>query len=636
MRNLFKKLRRKTVPGKETTAKRGGSGFGKEQPKAGNSGELSPLAALRQRFAGGSKTWLLLAWDISGLQAALFRAGGQQGGVLAQAGSTLPNFAEALDEVLSELRHQNPARPQRVALAARPVLPAVVNLPVAPDKPKPPAQMRELVQADLEPVLAEFGSLWSLGALLQARGHLSPEDRERIMVEESLRREGKHTPLRYGETALELGLIDRATLDACLETQEQLQHLDASIVSGWRGRFEDGQALWLACGVGQGMYEEWREALAERNLSLTACLPLAWLLSEADAVEPGRKESASTRVALELHREEVVAVHRLQGRVLAARSEGRMERPLGPDWLARLVADWANDGRCSIELVCLHADDEAAAQGIRDDLGLCTGQPISLRNAEESWSALWRHLAAQAEAQGSVLPRIVERELHGAAWANHDVRRLALLGVILVLLGVTEGWQRYQLHLLETKIANRNKAEQDRALSAQQQAKFNSELTELAKDLDATRKKLEPLVNEQERLKLLMAMRRNLPDLLAMLAQSVGNDAVLESVRSSKSDSNAASIQVVAWSPSYTGAQAFADTVGVMSQDLGYGVVQTEIVQRKGRNNKAGHEVNFWLQPEAEDLEGASKAAPGARTDSSQPMPPPGTGISSIASPARP
>jgi hypothetical protein len=451
-----------------------------------------------------------------------------------------------------------------------------------------------------------------------------------------LHREGKHTPLRYGETALELGLIDRATLDACLETQEQLQHLDSTIISGWRGRVEDGQALWLACGIGQEMYQEWREALAEHHLKLTACLPLAWLLSEGDVIESGRKESASTSVALELHREEVVAVHRLQGRVLAARSEGRMERPLGPDWLARLVADWVNDGRCSIELICLHAQDEAAAHEISDDLGLCTGQQISVRPANESWSGLWRHLAAQAEAQVSFLPRIIERELRGSAWANHDVRRLALLGVVVALLGLNEGWQRYQLHQLETKIASRNKAEQDKAQNTQLQAKFNSELTALAKDLDATRKKLEPLVNEQERLKLLMAMRRNLPDLLAMLAQSVGNDAVLESVRNSKGDSNAASIQVVAWSPNYTGAQAFADTVGVLSRSLGYGVTQTEIVQRKGRNNKAGHEVNFWLQPESDDLEASTKETPAALNASGQPAHPPTSGISAVPAPARP
>lgn len=624
MKNLLKKLR-----GKATAAKHGPGADGKKSAKPAG-------YALRRHFSGGSKTWLLLAWDIDGLRAALFAGGGQQGGILARAASVLPNFAEALDEILSELQRQNPARPKRVALAARHVLPAVVNLPVAPDKPKPPAQMRELVQADLEPVLAEFGSLWSLGALLQARGHLSPEDRERIMVEESLRREGKHTPLRYGETALELGLIERGTLDACLDMQAQLQHLEATIVSGWRGRFEDGQALWLAAGIGQGMYEEWREALAERHLHLTACLPLAWLLSETDTGEPGRKESTGTHVALELHREEVVAVHRRQGQVLAARSESRMERPLGPDWLARLVADWANDGRCSIELICLHAEDEAAAQSIRDDLGLCTGQPIGVRHAEASRNSLWRHLMAQAEAPGSTLPRIVERELRGSLWANHDVRRLALLGAALLLLGATEGWQRYQLHSMETKIANRNKAEHDKAQGIQQQIKFNAELTELARNLDATRKKLEPLVNEQERLNLLMAMRRNLPDLLAMLAQSVGNDAVLESVRNSKGDSNAAAIQVVAWSPSYTGAQAFADTVGVMSRNLGYGVVQTEIVQRKGRSNKAGHEVNFWLQPEAEDLEEAPKALQGAQVGSNRPAPPPGAGISSIAPATRP
>lgn len=311
-------------------------------------------------------------------------------------------------------------------------------------------------------------------------------------------------------------------------------------------------------------------------------------------------------------------------------------RPLGPDWLARLVADWANDGRCSIELICLHADDESAAQEISDDLGMCTGQPISVRFAEASWNGLWRHLATQGEAQSSPLPRIIERELRGSAWANHDIRRLALLGVVVALLGLNEAWQRYQLHQLETKIASRNKAEQDKAQNTQLQAKFSNELAELAKNLDTTRKKLEPLVNEQERLKLLVAMRRNLPDLLAMLAQSVGNDAVLESVRNSKGDSNAASIQVVAWSPNYTGAQAFADTVGVLSRSLGYGVTQTEIVQRKGRNNKAGHEVNFWLQPESEDLEASTKEAPAAINASGQPVSLPASGISAAPDPARP
>lgn len=600
----------------------------KHRKTASASSGASPLAAWRNRFSSAGKPWLLLAWDIDGLQAALFSAAGKNAAVVARAASAQPQFASALDEVLAELGRESPLRPRRVALAARHVVPAVVNLPVAPDKPRPSRQMRELIQADLEPTLAEFGSLWSLGALLEARGYLSAEERERI---ESLRRDGKHTALRYGETALELDLIDRITLDTCLEAQEQLQHPDTSIISGWRGRVEDNRPLWLACGVGSKTYAEWNDALAERDLKLVVCLPLAWLVSEGEAIEPGHKDHA-TQIALELHREEIVAVHRHQGRILASRNEGRMERPLSPDWLARLIADWASDGRCALELVCLRPEDEAAALAISDDLTLCTGHPISIRGSADSRDALWRHLIAHATGDSSRLPRIVERELHGSPWANHDIRRLALLGAVITLLGAHEAWQHYALHQLETRMASRTKAERDKAESAQLQSKFNSELNELAKDLDLTRKKLEPLVNERERMNLLLAMRQNLPELLAMLAQAVGNDAVLESVRNSKGNSNAASIQVVAWSPSYTGAQAFADTVGELSQRLGYGVVQTEIVQRRGRNNKPGDEVNFWLQPESDDLDGMPRngaTVPGFSA-------PPSTGISAVVPGVRP
>ena len=84
---------------------------------------------------------------------------------------------------------------------------------------------------------------------------------------------------------------------------------------------------------------------------------------------------------------------------------------------------------------------------------------------------------------------------------------------------------------------------------------------------------------------------------------------MLDSLRNSKVGSNATSIQVVAWSPSYTGAQAFVSRIAELTRELGYGVSQTEIVERKGRNNKLGHEVNFWLVPEGDDLESASTTA---------------------------
>lgn len=578
---------------------------GKNTTPTGDAGQAQRK---RKSLKRATKPWLLLAWDIDGLQATIF-PNPNHATQPTSAHSAQPRFADALAEILETLGRLTPLRPRQVALAARHLLPAIVNLPVTPDKPRPVAQMRELVQAELEPALAEFGSLWSLGALLETRSHLSAEERERVMIEESMRREGKHTPLRYGETALELDLIDRSTLDSCLEIQEGLQHLDTTILSGWRGRIEDNHPLWLACGTGTSHYENWQQALSEHKLKLGATLPLAWLVSEGDTA-PDNSRRDTNQIAIELHHEEVIAVRRSHGKILATRSENRMERPLGPDWLARLVADWVSEGRSTLELVCLHPNDEAPAEAIREDLALCTGQAVSLRSAADSRDALWRHLFTQATATESSLPRIVDRELRGSIWANHDVRRIAVLGAIALALAGFEGWQRYTIYTLENRMEARQKAEQEKTKSAQQQAQFNNELVELGKDLDSTRKKLEPLLNERERLNLLLAMRHNLPELLAMLAQAVGNDAVLESVRNSKGNGNASSIQVVAWSPSYTGAQAFADKVGVLSRSLGYGVAQTEILQRQGRDKKAGHEINFWLQPEADDLDGSPALPP--------------------------
>ena len=424
---------------------------------------MKPL--FKRLRSGRQKPWLLLAWDITGLKAAVFAEEGGQGRIVATTESPQARFTEALDEILLALGRQSEIRPQRVALAARSLLPGVVNLPVPPDRPRPTVQMRELVQSEIEPVLAEFGSLWSMGALLEARRHLSAMDREKVTLEEAMRREGRRTPLRYGETALEMELIHRAALDECLDLQEHLQNLDASTMAGWRGRIQDKHPLWLACGVGAANYQEWQDAITRRHLRLEACLPLVWLASEstAEAAPEKRRDGPVATVSLELHQEEVVAVHRQNGLVLAARSEGRMERRLHADWLARLLADWSGEARLSVELVCLHTGDEALANSLCDDLGLCTGHPVQLRPVGESWERFWLHLAREASGDSSRLPRIVERELRGSLWNDHDIRRLAAIGVVIAGLGVVEGLQRYKLYRLNTTVAEKSQVEKTKA-----------------------------------------------------------------------------------------------------------------------------------------------------------------------------
>lgn len=589
------------------------------------------LDALRGKLGGGNTTWLLLAWDVRGMAAELVQVTRGETTSLASASSHQGRFGAALDEVMPQLAAVSPVRPRRVALAARHVLPAVVDLPVQPDKPRRPEQMRELIQADLEPVLGEFGSLWSMGALLQARGYLTPAEREQITLEEAVRRQNRSNQLRYGEIAIELGMIEREALDECLDQQAALQNLEASVMAGWRGRIEDKHPLWLVCGVGQATYNEWREALSRRGLQLSATLPLSWLLSDplpAARSEPElRREQPVPCIDLEIHPEEVVAILRRHGQVVATRSEGRIERIPAADWLNRIVADWTAETRAQIAIHFVDAADDELGDGLADALNLTTGHPCSARRAADVRQALWRNLLREASAPVAQLPRMVASELRGSPWQDPDTRRLLALGGVMLALAATEGVQQYRLHALEAKMAEHQRKEKARNVTTQQEAQINQKLSELGKDLDATRRQLEPLLNDRSRLSRIVAMRVDLPDLLYLLAQAVGSDAVMEEVHNDNTYSAGSAIQVVAWSPSYTGAQDFVNRMAVLAREKGYGVSQMEIKERKGRNNRKGHEVRFWLVLEENELEGNEH--PALPVTVPAPAQPAGAGISS-------
>lgn len=615
---------------------------GEFREAAANSSAAAPFwrsafASLRDRFGTGSTAWLLLSWDVCGMEAVLMQAGKDGATLLGSAASRQGRFAAALDEVMAQLAAATPVRPRRVALAARHVLPAVIDLPVQPDKPRRPEQMRELIQADLEPVLAEFGSLWSMGALLQARGYLSPADRERITMEEAVRRQSRSNQLRYGEIAIELELIERDALDECLDQQVALQNLEASVMAGWRGRIEDKHPLWLVCGIGQTTYDEWREALSRRGLQLGATLPLSWLVSDPEPAAPtpseARREQSAPCIDLEIHAEEVVAVLRRRGHVVATRSEGRIERAPAADWVNRIIADWTAESRAQIAIHFMDAADDEFGEALADALNLTTGHPCTVRQAAASRQALWRNLLREANAPLSQLPRMVAGELRGSVWKDPDVRRLLALGGVLLGLAATEGVQQYRLHGLEAKMAAHQMKEKQHSSNAQLEAQVNQKLLELGKGLDATRRQLEPLLNDRSRLNRIVSMRVDLPDLLYLLAQAVGSDAVMEEVHNDNTNSEGSAIQVIAWSPSYTGAQDFVNRMAVLAREKGYGLSQMEIKERKGRNNRRGHEVKFWLLLEDGDLEGNEHPAPPAATSSTPPVPA-GAGISS-QSPAR-
>lgn len=566
---------------------------------------------LRQHLGRRSSVWLALTWDVCGLSAALVDARAPGHPVLARSSARSARFDTALAQVLQDFRTQGAPAPRHVVLAARHVVPTVLTqLPVDPDKPRKPAQMRELLQADLEQPLAEFGSLWSLGAVLQARGFLSASQREQVSMEEALRRQNKAHQLRYGEIAIELGLIDRAALDACLDLQAALQSLDAQLWAGWCGRTHDKHPLWLACGVGLATFQDWESALAAHGLRLNVALPLAWLAGAESAPPPDTRQE-TWRVDLELHAEELVAVQYCNGQVTAARSEGRVERTLSADWLLRVVGDWVAEPRVQLRMLCLHAADDAQSAALAENLALLSGHTCTVLSSPQTQESLWRNLLAQALAAPAQLPRIALSEQNGPLLAQPDMRRALALGLVVLALVAVEGVQRYRLAGLQARWQAQQDSEKQRTSTQQLTQQANQKLRELGEGLEKARTELAPLLAERSRLVRIVAMRRDLPELLYQLAQAVGNDAVLEEIHNDSTRATTAAIQVIAWAPSYTGAQDFVSRMAALARNQGYGVAQTEIKERAGRDGRKGHELKFWLLWEDSELEVDNTPAPG-------------------------
>lgn len=560
-------------------------------------------------FSRNGRAWLLLRHDINGTYAAIATDHGADFHISAQVASANTGLDAALKEILSLFAQAGHKPPRRVALASRLIQPLTANLPIPPDKPRPAAQMRELLRNDLESALAEFGSLWSLGALLQTRAHLSPADRDRVLIEESARRESRRAPLRYGETALELGLIERADLQECLELQEQLQFLDSQITSAWLGRLENREPLWLACGVSQNVYQRWQQEIEAHGLRLELALPLAWLLSETEPATP-EPEDAASLISLEFLHEDVRAVRRRAGRILATRSEGRMERPLQADWLARLLDEWSDESRARIELVCPLPDDEARTPAIAEDLHLITGLETTLRSTAQCERMFWHSLMREAGASRDEirLPRLAPRELAGSPWKNRDLQRVMVAAAVLLLLIGIEGVQRVRLHRLEARMAETFRKETESQNSTKLTLQVGNEMKELGRRLDEARSALQPVLADHDRLQTIVSMRQHLPELLLGLAQTVQGDAVLERVSNTRMSQDATAIRVEAWSADYTGAQAFVNRVAERVRAQHYGVVQTEIVEARGRTGQKGHRVGFWLVVEGDELEMPSAA----------------------------
>ncbi|GHT89814.1 hypothetical protein AGMMS49545_01160 [Betaproteobacteria bacterium] len=515
--------------------------------------------------------------------------------------SDLADFAHALDEVLSHLRLAGIKAPRHCLIASRLIVAARVDFPVDPESPRPPLQMREMASAEMESVVAEFGAQWTIGAVLQARGLITAEARERIVLELAVRREQSTTPTAptcFGQVACDLKLVTAQALEESLHLQEKLQRLESGLACGWAGYAEEaGHApVWLASATGISTFSHFETACKRHKLKLTGALPILWTASETP-------DETERRIALEIHGEDVVAVLRHRGRVAASRSEGRMERTLAVDWLARMVDDWRGSGIHDLEMVCLEAQNDAALTALLEKFEQHWGKPPLLRDGRATRQKLLETMVRQYQARLPRLPIIRFGNPQKKWWKRPAFWQLCAPMLTLCLVGGVEIQQRLAMKTIQTRFAQNDLETKKQAQAQQQEAKFNQEQQQANKLLEESRQEIVRMIPEIERLLAIEGMVNHLPQLLRTLAQNIGNDVVLEAVRNSHAGGDIGHIQVVGWSPDYGSAQSFALRTQDALSGMGYVVAQTDVKAAPGRDEKQGYQVSFWLMPVAEELD---------------------------------
>ena len=178
---------------------------------------------------------------------------------------------DAVAAVIRDLDIEDANELQSVALITPCVITDIIELPIPADEKRDPDEMQELIRWEMDPLLAEHSTLWSMSAVLYGLGYIDDSKRESLV-----QYAGKSGETRYGEVALSMGLIDQEQVDIASQLLEKLTDLDEDLSAAWTpiGQGMDtGTSLWLATACSRQYKEEWVEAFASNGIELSALCP---------------------------------------------------------------------------------------------------------------------------------------------------------------------------------------------------------------------------------------------------------------------------------------------------------------------------------------------------------------------------
>ncbi len=540
--------------------------------------------------AGGAGPVLAFESDGFRLRGALIKPRRGSPEVVGPYSSRSTDPINAISEILRQLKGQAGRLPKTVCLVSASAVGAIVDLPVTPDKPRPKAQMREMIRWELEPQFAQQNELWMIGAIMEGRGFLTRAQRHEIAVDLETQAAGGKRLIRFGEMAVEKNFITREQLDECLMLREKLVVADDDIACGWQpieNEEMDGsiRVSWYVCGIGESIRKQWSAAFSRNGLRLAWIYPLA---GTAFAALNHIAQPESQRILIQIQQEQITCIRGEADRIITFRSERRSVEDVADD---PSIAICQEEMRPGIERVCLQAEDTAPAA----DLGQRLGREVMpLPEGNEVLLGAGLHMMGLASSQLAV--RLEASDPAPPLWKNPDVIRIAIAAsVLLVIIGVEAG-NRWRLVQFEGRLASLNQQFDETLTLNKALERTNREIQDLQEQIAVRQAELadyQTKLNIVENI--LLARRDRVPDILAAVQDSINEEVVLDSIEERKGTIE--NFTLAGWALSDTSGQLFISKLDRNLEALGLTVAEEKLRRGRSRLEMDGFVLELRIVP---------------------------------------
>jgi len=561
----------------------------------------------------------LLVFETDGfsLRAALIKNSGYKTSVVFTAGSPLADMAEAIKEIAEQLK-QNGYKGGKAILLSPAVLSTLVELPINPKKSRPIPQMQELIRWEVEPLLMQHTTRWTVGHMLVGQGYMTAEQAQTVMDMQ----QGKANPTgdlqttdklslrRFGELAEELGYIRRSQLNACLTGQEWLKSEDEDIALGWsaQGEVEDvpGTFGWLVSCVSKELLDRWESAFKAHNIKLQAMYPLTGSSNTL------HKTDSPSSVVIESHKGMAFVSKISKGFIT---NQQQYVNPQQTD-VARCLesfhsinstlntviglANWQGD---TLELVNeLRSSLEREVSVLANEVDVTHVSPGMLGAATHVFKSGQTSLVAQVRV-GGPLPPLVKRP---------ETRAAMLVAGLLIVISVSEA----SLALFKYQALS-NKEAIDTQWEIINSA--NKRISAQASEIEQRKEEINNQEKEQKRMQALIDFYgHDIPErvsliqsLLGILQSTVTDEIVINSIdelgkrasfkqviQTSISQDKRIEVEnfnVDAWALSETAAQSFLQNLTQAIDPWGLEIRDPKVVSRQGPLNLPGFGLGFRI-----------------------------------------